>query len=592
MKVEIKNVTRKARGGTAVKEEFLDSDIILIGRSPACDIRLTDPRVLLEHAQISSRSGGIYLTALSNGSVSVNESLIATRRLDTGDVISIGPYDITVESHMGGDALTVAVEMVEQSDNELESLLSRTNVDIGKVGTTKRVWSWAMFVVFLGALIIWPMVLDLLTPTNQFDIASANREGMEASPTAVWTSGGISAAHKFFGETCSACHEKPFVQVQDSACLTCHQGIENHATPERFPTASLEDVSCQRCHKEHQGDVSVARNDQGFCVDCHGSLTEDEPRTTLRNVFDFGSAHPDFRPSVVVDASLHVISRDAAMSDAVPPEEASGLTFPHDAHLRPQGVRHPARGNIVLDCGSCHIADASEASFLPITFAETCHQCHELTFDTQLPDRELVHGQPDALFKQIADTYDAVAMRGGYEEPEAPAIIRRRPGTALTEAEKAVAENWAQAKTQTILSGRFGRGQCDECHRTFDNRSTGVWVVEPVHINAQWFPKSRFDHLPHGAVECGTCHAAKTSKFSSEVLLPAIEICQSCHGGEDATDRVPSTCITCHGFHFDHQSPMRPELEAAREKTIHRTFSVISPDTAGIKIADATDGAP
>lgn len=576
MEVHVKHITRKARGGTAVKDESLTIDVLKIGRSAGSDIRLSDPHILLEHAEVSSRPGGLYITAMPTASISVNGEMVASRQLNDGDVIAVGTYQITVESRVGGDAVTIAVEHLAANDDALESLVSRTDIDVARIGTTKRVWSWILFGVFLVGLMIGPMALDLLSPVNKFDIANADRSGMTASPTAIWTSGGISAAHKFFGDTCSACHERPFVQVQDDACLACHQGITNHANVELFPSASFEDTLCQSCHKEHQGDVMVTRGDQAFCVDCHGSLIEDEPRTALRNVFDFGSDHPDFRPSVVTDASLHIISRDKAMSDEARPVESSGLTFPHADHLRPTGVQHPDRGNIVLDCQSCHIPDVSGASFLPMSFENTCHDCHRLAFDTQLPGRELIHGKPEALFEQISDTYEAVAMRGGYEEPEAPALIRRRPGTPLTEAQKVIAVNWAEAKTAEVLEGRFGRGQCDECHRTFDNRATGVWVVEPVHINGQWFPKSVYDHAPHKDVACETCHAAPTSQAAADVLMPSVTVCQACHGGEQAADRVPSTCATCHGFHFDHQTPMRPELDAGRQ--LHRTFSVLSPD--------------
>ncbi len=575
MEVHVKHITRKARGGTAVKDETLEIDVLTIGRSAGSDIRLPDPHILLEHAEISSRSGGFYVTAMPNASVSVNGELVASRQISTDDAISIGPYQITVENRMGGAAITLAVEHLAANDDTLESLIARTNLDIARVGTTKRTWSWILFGAFLLGLMVWPMALDLMSPVNKFDIVNADRTDMTASPTTIWTSGGISAAHKFFGDNCAACHERPFVQVQDSACLACHQNITNHADVDVFASASFDDTLCQNCHKEHQGDVMVTRGDQAFCVDCHGSLTEDEPRTALRNAYDFGTDHPDFHPSVVIDASLHLIARDVSMSDAVPPMESSGLTFPHADHLRPTGVRHPDQGNIVLDCQSCHIPDVSGASFLPMSFDNTCHDCHRLTFDTQLPERELVHGKPEVLFEQVSDTYEAIAMRGGYQEPEAPALIRRRPGTPLTEAQKVVAANWAEAKSAEVLNGRFGRGQCDECHLVFD-QSNGGWVVEPVHINGQWFPKSRYDHAPHKDVACETCHAAPSSELASDVLMPSVTVCQACHGGEQSVDRVPSTCVTCHGFHFEHQTPMRPEMDAGIQQ--HRTFSVLSPE--------------
>ncbi len=251
------------------------------------------------------------------------------------------------------------------------------------------------------------------------------------------------------------------------------------------------------------------------------------------------------------------------------------MTFPHADHLREAGVRHPRRGIIELSCRSCHVPDEGGVSMLPIEFENHCHQCHELTFDTQLPGRELIHGRLDELFMQVADIYDAAALRGGYEEPKAPAIIRRRPGTPLSEEERIVARSWAEEKSASILNGRFGRGQCDECHTIFDNTQTNVWVIEPVHITEQWFPKSIFDHGSHGDVGCRTCHAVETSIDSSDVLMPSIAVCQACHGGEVADNRVPSTCIKCHQFHNHDLGPMRPVQDA--HASSYREFAVVQP---------------
>lgn len=575
MKALVRYVTRKSRGGTAVRDDHFESEVVRIGRGTDCEVQLTDPRILLEHARISVRSGSVYVEAMNGSSVTVNDKLIDASKVTILDVLMVGPFRVIIEPEKGDTDLTLSIELVSTLGDELENLTNRANFNIGAVGLSKRAWSWSMFGAFLFAILLLPLMMYIVSPAPEFDIATAVRTDMEASPTAIWTSGGISAAHKFFGENCEVCHEKPFVQVRDSACLSCHQAIENHADPVQFASASFEGDACQSCHKEHQGNQTIIRNDQDFCVSCHGTLEADEPSSTLRNVWDFAEDHPEFRPSVVIDASLHIISRDRGMTDTPAPRESSGLSFSHADHMRDVGVRHPTRGNVNLECESCHVADDGGVSMLPISFETHCHQCHELKFDTQLPGRQLIHGKPEVLFEQVSDIYNAVAMRGGYEEPTAPEIIRRRPGTELTEQEKVIAENWADGKSQDLLNGRFGRGQCDECHQVFDNPSTGIWVIEPVHVTEQWFPKSVFNHDRHDDMSCATCHATLSSDDSADVLLPTVETCQTCHGGEQATNRVPSTCITCHEFHFEHQGPMRPDIEASVKS--HRSFAVIAP---------------
>lgn len=230
-----------------------------------------------------------------------------------------------------------------------------------------------------------------------------------------------------------------------------------------------------------------------------------------------------------------------------------------------------------MECGSCHVADDGGVSMLPINFEQHCGECHELKFDTQLPGRQLLHGQPDELFLQVADIYDATAMRGGYEEPEAPEIIRRRPGTKLTAEERQVARDWAEEKSASILNGRFGRGQCEECHSVIDNGVDDKWSIQHVELTAKWFPLSIFDHDSHSDVDCTACHAAEESINSSDVLMPSIAVCQNCHGGETAADRVPSTCVTCHDFHIHGLPPMTPSRQA--HATEHRAFAAINPDS-------------
>ena len=578
MKVLAKYVTRKSRGGIALRDDLFDCQAIRIGRGTSCEVELSDPRILLEQARITVRSGDIYIEALSGGSVTVNGTLVQTAKVVELDVLEIGPFQVIIEPRENDSDVTLSIELLNPLGDELDNIKANAVMNIGIVGTSKRMWSWTLFAVVIAVLLIWPMAVSWFTPPPIINLQSGMTYDIEPMPTSVWTSGGISSAHKFFGESCEACHERPFVPVQDSSCITCHQTIEHHADPIRFPSTSFEDFTCQNCHKEHQGDESIARNDQGFCVDCHGSLREKEPGSTLRNVSDFGTDHPDLYPSVVVNASLHSISRAVPMSSTPGPRESSGLSFPHADHLRDAGVRHPRLGIIQLGCRSCHVPDEGGVSMLPISFERHCHQCHKLTFDTQLPGREMLHEKPEELFQQISDVYDSAALRGGYTEPEAPPVIRRRPGTPLSEEDRRVARDWAEEKTGAILNGRFGRGQCEECHTIFNNAPVGVWIIEPVQITEQWFPKSVFDHASHSDVGCTTCHDVNNSTSSTDVLMPKIETCQACHGGEGASDRVPSTCITCHQFHNDDLGALKSTQEEAAA-TLHRGFTVIQPNS-------------
>ena len=85
---------------------------------------------------------------------------------------------------------------------------------------------------------------------------------------------------------------------------------------------------------------------------------------------------------------------------------------------------------------------------------------------------------------------------------------------------------------------------------------TPAWEVAPVYINQHWMPLSRFDHGAHASETCESCHAAETSLVSSDILMPDIASCQTCHGDEHTDDQLVSVCLDCHSFHLDRFDPM------------------------------------
>ena len=106
----------------------------------------------------------------------------------------------------------------------------------------------------------------------------------------------------------------PFVAVQDGACTECHKGLRDHAKAGDMKTthpkaagfdAQLGKISemfgrpidrCASCHVEHNTREKMIPADQGLCADCHRDLDKHLPATKLKNVSDFGSGHPEFRP--------------------------------------------------------------------------------------------------------------------------------------------------------------------------------------------------------------------------------------------------------------------------------------------------------
>ena len=561
MKCLVRHITRKSRGGIAVRDEILQTDTITIGRGSDCDIQLSDPRLLLHQAKITKSGRTTFLSPLHGGEIEINDTVTKGASIGVEDTFNIGPYQFGVDPSADDYDVILTVELKSRISDELEHLVKNSNTEFTLPYFPKRAWSWGLAIAIICVALIIPLLETTSTPpVPGAALQGINVDSADSGILGYWSSGAISASHKFFGESCDVCHVTPFVRVQNETCLGCHAGIQQHASPTLFKFASLDDDLCQSCHKEHQGDLPIVREDEEFCLDCHINLTSQAQNTTLRIVSDFHAGHPQFRPTVIQDSTRQIFSRDHNLTEMPFPTESSGLKFPHDSHMRDTGVQHPLRGNINLTCENCHQADEGSKSMLPITFEKHCHDCHVLKFDKHVPDRELIHANAEELYKQISDIYTAVAMRGGYEEADAPSVVRRRPGEPLSVKQKETATNWAESKTQEILNGRFGKGLCEECHSINDQLDSPTWVVQPVYVTGLWFPKAKFTHEPHTPIDCGLCHAAQSSLDASDVLMPSIEICQSCHGGETAQNRVPTTCIKCHDFHV-HTSPTIQEMK-------------------------------
>mgnify|MGYP000212238241 CR=1 FL=1 len=117
---------------------------------------------------------------------------------------------------------------------------------------------------------------------------------------------------------------------------------------------------------------------------------------------------------------------------------------------------------------------------------------------------------------------------------------------------------WAKAKSKAMERLVFGGAVCVTCHVVSESGTPDnpEWNVLPVKLSNRFLLKGAFDHGLHKTMECGSCHAAKTSQKATDLLLPGIETCRTCHAGEDSTGKVPSTCVDCHDYHVHGLSPM------------------------------------
>src|SRR5262249_22929755 len=73
-------------------------------------------------------------------------------------------------------------------------------------------------------------------------------------------------------------------------------------------------------------------------------------------------------------------------------------------------------------------------------------------------------------------------------------------------------------------------------------------AIDRANITLRWMPHAKFDHDAHRGFTCVGCHEkALTSTESSDILLPGIATCQTCHA--PGADHPESRCFECHPSH-------------------------------------------
>ena len=557
MQVSITTLTRRRNGSLGRKEDIKGCEVLRIGRGADNEIFLLDHRVPLHIAELHDGVDGLFIEANGTNDLRLNGAIIRKAHLNVGDVVGIGPYELVVVDPEDGIDIAVTLELVHPLGDDVEALLSRSTLTANNIGLTKRASSWVLGSLTLILFLALPLFMADTPLSNYFNAPTSNKNSNSMVNSndidfdVSWVSGEVMNSHKFFANDCAACHTKAFVMVEDAACTACHTKQHGHIDTVKFPSKELTSTRCATCHTDHQGPHPVRAAKQALCSDCHSDLDTKVEGMHLANVSDFVTNHPQFKPTVWQDPGKGIQKR-ISLDDN--PLEVSNLKFPHKTHMNVNRMRNATTGkNTQLECASCHVPEISGAYLEPVKMEEHCGDCHLLTFDSIAPKRMVSHGKPEEIYRELAEFYSALALKGGVTDKAAPEIVRRRPGTPLVnEEEKKEALQWADFKTKKASRYLFSASQCGSCHEiTPDQKNASGYSVEPVKVTQIWQPKSVFDHGKHKDVACAECHAADTSMKSSDVLLPKIEGCQTCHGGEQATEKIPSTCISCHGFHRD-----------------------------------------
>ena len=391
--------------------------------------------------------------------------------------------------------------------------------------------------------------------------------GRGSSDLRVYSSGSLSRAHAVLEKDCAACHlPQPggfSAKAADRACLDCHDGPAHHSSKIASPV-------CATCHAEHRGRVAIAAaSDQG-CATCHADLRNSQPDTRYASrIQSLQDGHPEF-------AALRQIAEI--------PGGFPTIKLNHSVHMKP--IRRGPNGILVnLECGNCHrpagvAADRtySDAKYraatvsydsgdeilptraealrgpkpmtgrelmAPVKFANACAACHLLTFDRRFEEgvphdkTEVVHAFMLKKFQQYIATHpgelrvtgDPAQELGGKPSP---------PQVRVFTVSQWVTERVAEAEEL------LWRKTCKQCHALTVSGDSALPRVATTNAKTRWMPHAKFDHDAHRGFSCVSCHAkALTSTEATDILLPGIAVCRSCHG----PDRADARCSECHTYH-------------------------------------------
>lgn len=555
-------------------DRAVSGDTLVLGRAAASKIYLPDPRVRMEHARIRcAEDGALYLDALAP--VQLNGRPENTVRLAVGQQITVGPYEFIVEQVEGGAdqvaaRLTLSFALRPQAEEGVRPIAPD---GIVQGWLTRRRLAWVLslaVLLFCAAIPVW-RAYDLQSAPRVAD-AAVHQGPMAQLRVLVgtylprldnfWNPGTIASAHQGFAAECSTCHEKPFERVADTSCTSCHQRTGDHVREPALAHAAFEGQRCATCHKEHQGTRGMRMVDAISCEQCHGNLQAHAPQSKLANVSDFERDHPPFRLSMRTGADPGQVQRIVQTAQL---RNETGLKFPHDQHLSLAGIQSPqgpasTNGRVVMECADCHRLDTSGVRYEPIRMARDCQGCHRLSVDPQAPERQVPHAEPAVVATAVREIFASLAVDRVPARVVTVNSLLQRPGAEPAATAVLPAGRFVQDRSRSTLAAMFEQpnGVCLTCHEVRKDGATSgpgakadvPWRILPVVMTAHWLPQSRFSHAQHGNTDCASCHQAETSKQSAQVLIPSVQVCQSCHtGARRDEEKVVSRCDSCHTFH-------------------------------------------
>lgn len=552
---------RELREGPDGIAEYYDAEIsgdeLTIGSAADQNIQLLGREVAPEHAVIRQVGSQLEVACRRGERVRLNGKKKESAKLAVGDIIELAGHKLRIAQPPPGFAVAIELQPNDRIDaSEFESAF-RTDLSQTLLGKRRLAWAGLLLVMLFG----------LALPMMVMTMHHAGKELFSWIPgDKFWNTGPLHQVHQqAIGDRCDTCHQKLFQRVQDAACVDCHRTTHDHIMPARLALTELGPTPrCATCHREHNEPQSfLVNSSDSMCVDCHGEPEHDFGQIKKDPVRGFGlERHPEFKPHLLMSKTTQAgagfdYEWKTVIAQLDSASEQSNLKFSHVQHLDPDRVLR--RGDSKpMNCVDCHALETDGEHFEPISMEGKCAACHELTFDPGAPDRQLPHGKPREVVLTLQDYFTRK-----FSDPNAGRALpdrRRLPGREEEEETCTGAPfDCAMRSARKEIESQFTRRGCIGCHGVIDTRAPNVFErfqVIPIRFARDYFPANRFDHRSHqiqgkltGDDACLSCHAAKKSKDSSDLMVPGLTKCTECHGDKAAAERVTVQCVSCHAYH-------------------------------------------
>jgi hypothetical protein len=425
----------------------------------------------------------------------------------------------------------------------------------------------------------------------------------------VYSSGRMSAPHAVLEKECAACHIQRAgafsAKAADSACLGCHDGPIHHANPTRslqcaachvehrgrVNISAASDQACAECHS----DLHAVGGKSNYVNDIP-SFERGHPQfATLRSVGGIPRSDPG---TIKLNHAIHMkpIRRgpngptvnlecgNCHRPTAVSPD----LTYA-DPKYRAATVSYKDSDEVLpIRAGTLTPPKAMSGRELmePVKFANACAACHLLTFDKRF-DEGVPHDKPEVVHVYVAEKFTEYVAAHPNELREMQDPERDLTGKPLPPRTRSVSASQWVAEKSAVAEELLWHKTCAQCHQMsptalrdtrlarwsaanpnsatriasasqagtsadqeagFEVSGTSLPTVAPANTTLRWMPHAKFDHDAHRGFSCLSCHQKTlASKETSDILLPGIETCKTCHA--PGPDHAESRCFECHTYH-------------------------------------------